>query len=51
MLMALEVNGKYDLRAGFSLSTAPCHLHAVSYVTALLSQYGHRPCLLKTSII
>ena len=30
--MALEVNGKYDLRAGFSLSTAPCHLHAVSYV-------------------
>jgi hypothetical protein len=32
MLMALEVNGKHDLRAGLSLSAAPCHLNAVSYI-------------------
>ena len=28
----LEVNGKYDLRASLSLSAAPCHLNAVSYI-------------------
>jgi len=32
MLMTLEVNGKNDLRAGLSLSAAPCHLNAVSYI-------------------
>jgi hypothetical protein len=32
MLMALDVDGKNDLRASLSLLTAPCHLNAVSYI-------------------